>query len=286
MSSATKSRIEFARSVFFILASTFCLLTSVFLSGCSTSQKVSSLNQVIAPLPSTLPRQRPILPTDNESVLSGDLYRYVARTGYNTQYGMPGWTRNNGTRFHEGVDIRPISTVASKYKIRADRADPKTGRVTTRLENVRIPQDKIYAILDGVVAVTSADPSRSGYGKYVIIEHSWSNGTPFTTLYGHLSAIRVRVGQYVSQGTTLGIMGQTARDEASRNYLRANPHMHFEVSRLIDPSSSSFSGKYDPRNLQPYNPIEFLTQYDAISHRVWAAQTLPRAPVLATVMPR
>jgi murein DD-endopeptidase MepM/ murein hydrolase activator NlpD len=268
-------------SGFWVLGSVLCVL----FSGCSTGPRASSLNQVFASFPSASLKQRPILPTDNEGLLNGDNYRYVARTGYNSLYGMPGWSRNGGTRFHEGVDIQPISTVASKYKMSVDRADPATGKVIKRLENVRIPKDKVYAILDGLVVISSPDANRSGYGKYVIIEHAWSDGTTFYTLYGHLSAINIHVGKYVSQGTTIGIMGQTAKDEASRAYLRANPHLHFEVGKLIDSTSTAFSGKFDPRNLQPYPPLEFLTHYDAQSRKQWAAAKAVRTPVIATVGP-
>ena len=269
-----------------ITLSVFCLLYSVFLSGCASSPKASSLNQVFASLPPAGLRQTPILPTDNEQILRGNTALYVVQTGANENYGMPGWSRNKGTRFHEGIDIRPVASVASKYKMKVVRKDPVTGRLTTRLENVRIPKDKVYAVLNGVVVVASTNPARSGYGKYVMIEHAWSDGAPFITLYAHLSAIHVREGQGVSRGTPIGIMGQTARDAMSRDYLRANPHVHFEVGRLIDSDGSAFGSRYDPRNMQPYHPIEFLKRYDSISRREWAARKSPRAPVLATVMPR
>lgn len=265
-----------------ILSSVFCVLSS----GCSTGPRASSLNQVFASLPSAGPRQTPILPTDNEQILRGNTDLYVVKTGVNESYGMPGWSRNKGTRFHEGVDIRPVSSVASKYKMKVVRKDPVTGRLTTRLEHVRIPKDKVYAVLDGVVVVASTNPARSGYGKYVMIEHAWSDGMPFITLYAHLSTIHIREGQSVSRGTAIGVMGQTARDAVSRDYLRANPHVHFEVGRLIDSYGSSFSNKYDPRNLQPYQPIDFLKRYNSISRREWAARKAPRAPMLATVTPR
>jgi murein DD-endopeptidase MepM/ murein hydrolase activator NlpD len=264
--------------------STSCLLllASCFFSGCA-STKVSSLNQKFASFPSVSPKQRPILPTDNDHVLKGDLGRYVAQTGWNQDYGMPGWSRNGGTRFHEGVDITPISTVASKQKIKVSRKSPVTGRVSTHWESVRIPKDQVYSILDGEVVVASTNPARSGYGKYVMIEHQWANGAPFLTLYAHLSTVRVSRGQRVSQGSVIGVMGQTARDSTSRVYLRAHPHCHFEVGRLINPQSSSFGNKYDPRNMQPYNPIEFFERYNAIPRKQWAARKTGEGPFLATV---
>jgi murein DD-endopeptidase MepM/ murein hydrolase activator NlpD len=159
------------------------------------------------------------------------------------------------------------------------------GRLVTRWESVRAPKDKVYAVLDGVVVVASTNPAKSGYGKYVIIEHAWSDGSRFCTLYAHLSSVSVRENQRVSQGTPIGVMGQTARDAASRIYLRANPHMHFEVGRLIH-GDPVYSNRYDPRNLQPYHPIDFFQRYGAISRSEWAAAQRKGSPMLATVGPR
>jgi len=56
-----------------------------------------------------------------------------------------------------------------------------------------------------------------GYGFHVIIDH----GNGYRTLYGHMSRIDVSVGQNVSRGDHLGIMGSTGRS--------TGPHLHFTV---------------------------------------------------------
>jgi len=58
-----------------------------------------------------------------------------------------------------------------------------------------------------------------GYGKYVVVRHE--NG--FQSLYGHLSRIVVRRGQYVQQGQKIGEMGNTGRS--------TGPHLHFALYR-------------------------------------------------------
>lgn len=112
-----------------------------------------------------------------------------------------GWRRHpiNGNRhFHQGMDIR------SKYGlIRAT----KYGKVT-------------FAGWSG------------GYGRAVIIAHPGG----WKSLYGHLSRILVRPGQYVKQGQYLARSGNTGYS--------AGPHLHFELIK-------------DGRHLNPYRYLKF-----------------------------
>ena len=56
-----------------------------------------------------------------------------------------------------------------------------------------------------------------GYGNYTCIQHSAS----LSTCYGHQSAIKVSVGQQVTQGQIIGLVGSTGHS--------TGPHLHFEV---------------------------------------------------------
>lgn len=65
-----------------------------------------------------------------------------------------------------------------------------------------------------------------GYGNCIMIDH----GNGYKTLYGHLSYIGVKEGQYVKQGDNIGQVGSTGNS--------TGPHLHFEVysnGTRIDP---------------------------------------------------
>lgn len=82
----------------------------------------------------------------------------------------------------------------------------------------------IYAATSGTVVFASSD--RSGYGKYIIIDH----GNGIKTLYGHCSALYVKKGDIVSEGEHIAAVGTTG-------YSTGN-HLHFEVrinDRPVDP---------------------------------------------------
>lgn len=96
----------------------------------------------------------------------------------------------NGNRQHEGIDF---------------------------LAKVGIP---VLASRSG--KVIAATQSR-GMGKYVIIKHTGN----LITIYGHLSQIYVRKGNYVRQGEVIGSAGKTG----NANYRDIQPHLHFEIRR-------------------------------------------------------
>ena len=73
---------------------------------------------------------------------------------------------------------------------------------------------RVYAAKAGRVIYAGR---KNGYGKVIGIEHTGD----FTTWYGHLSRIRVKVGETVRQGKIIGLSGNTG--------ISTGPHLHFEI---------------------------------------------------------
>lgn len=85
----------------------------------------------------------------------------------------------------------------------------------------------IYATADGVVTHAGWE---NGYGNMVEITHPYG----IKTRFGHLSAVKVSVGEKVSRGDRIGDMGSTGRSTGT--------HLHYEVR---------IGG-------EPVNPISFI----------------------------
>jgi murein DD-endopeptidase MepM/ murein hydrolase activator NlpD len=84
----------------------------------------------------------------------------------------------------------------------------------------------VRACADGVVVEAETTGHNGGYGSYVKVDH----GGGVISIYGHLSTVRVDVGQVVSVGEVIGAVGMTGNT--------TGPHLHWEVRRggsIVDP---------------------------------------------------
>ena len=125
-----------------------------------------------------------------------------------------------GEQFKNPLSIRYRLT--SKF---GPRIDPISGhkRSHTGIDMACPVGSPISACGAGTVAASSFHQI---YGNYVIIKHS--NG--YQTLYAHMSKIFVQKGQWVSQGTRIGLVGSTGYS--------TGPHLHLSVyknGQLVDP---------------------------------------------------
>jgi murein DD-endopeptidase MepM/ murein hydrolase activator NlpD len=209
------------------------------------------------------------LPTANDALFRGDgpdFYQYIEREfqGEKSQPwegGRYGFVRNPVptsagliyTRFHEGIDIKPLR--------RDGRGDP--------LDDVR-------AIADGKVVHANPVAGYSNYGRYIVIEHLW-NGSPYYSLYGHLSEIAIAAGATVRRGERIARMGHTGE---GLNQARA--HLHLELNLMLNRNFADWHDHYfahDPNHNGIYNGIN-LTGIDIarffIEHDKRPELTVPR----------
>ena len=95
----------------------------------------------------------------------------------------------------------------------------------------------IVAAADGVVSYASA---LSTYGNVIMVTHS-IDGQIWTTVYAHLSGFKVSVGQSVSKGQVIGLMGTTGRS--------TGPHLHFEMH----------TGTWAGARKNAVNPLKYIS---------------------------
>jgi murein DD-endopeptidase MepM/ murein hydrolase activator NlpD len=88
------------------------------------------------------------------------------------------------------------------------------GRMHEGIDITASTGTPIWAAADGTVIWSGW---RGGYGNCVVVDH----GNGLATLYAHASSLLVSVGQRVSQGETVSLVGSTGNS--------SGPHLHFEV---------------------------------------------------------
>ena len=81
----------------------------------------------------------------------------------------------------------------------------------------------IYAAADGSVTSAKTSGWNGGFGNFLKILHS--NGTE--TLYAHASRLLATVGEYVTKGQQIAVMGSTGNSTGC--------HLHFEVHGAKNP---------------------------------------------------
>lgn len=183
------------------------------------------------------------LPTDNDALFSGGgaaFYQYIERNFNGVKStpwegGQYGFVRDPTdtaggvvyTRFHEGIDIRPLH--------RDEHGEPL---------------DEVHAIADGKVAHVNPVASYSNYGKYIVIEHRWT-GSNYYSLYGHLSSIAVHPGDPVRRGQPIAVMGYTGT-----GLNRERAHLHLELNLMLSHDFESWYNAFfrnDPNHNGIYN---------------------------------
>lgn len=92
-----------------------------------------------------------------------------------------------------------------------------TGRMHYGVDFANSIGTPVVSAADGVVSYAAPF---STYGNAIMVTHN-IDGQTYTSLYAHLSAINVSVGQTVSKGQKIGAVGNTGNS--------TGPHLHFEL---------------------------------------------------------
>ena len=124
------------------------------------------------------------------------------------------------------VANKDLTRVASGYGMRIHPIY-KTEKMHTGMDFTAPIGTEIYATGNGVVS--KIEMNGRGYGNNVIIDHGYG----YETLYGHMSKIKVSIGQKINRGDLIGLVGNTGTS--------SGPHLHYEVRK----------------NNNPINPVNF-----------------------------
>jgi hypothetical protein len=122
---------------------------------------------------------------------------------------------------------RPLCPIALAWPLRVPIGSPFGPRGIGFHPGIDLPATPgtpVGAAAPGRVIFAALD--WSGYGNLVEVAH----GGGVVSMYAHLSALSVRVGQSVSTGTRIGRVGSTGES--------TGPHLHFEVrvrGAAVDP---------------------------------------------------
>jgi murein DD-endopeptidase MepM/ murein hydrolase activator NlpD len=113
---------------------------------------------------------------------------------------------------------------------------------------------------DGVVSFAGV---QNGYGNVIFIKHA----NNYETVYAHLSKIKVKKGQKVDQGQTIGLVGTTGWS--------TGPHLHLEVrvnGVQQDPMKISKKGETVPLSADVM-PV-FKLQSEIVKKQLLAAASM------------
>jgi Membrane proteins related to metalloendopeptidases len=186
-----------------------------------------------------------IWPTPNPAFQNGEpIDRFIQPTVSGVpESGLFGCVRNDGHKFHEGLDLFPLKRSKS-----GEAADP------------------VYAVLPGRVVHVNSTAGYSSYGRYIVIQHD-GEVPAFHTLYAHLAKVddAIRPGVRVQTGTILGVMGRSA---AGYSIPKTRAHLHFEIGfRLSDHfqdwydnqkfGSANHHGNWNGMNMVGLNPLDY-----------------------------
>ncbi|MFB5085839.1 peptidoglycan DD-metalloendopeptidase family protein [Psychrobacillus sp. PGGUH221] len=134
------------------------------------------------------------------------------------------WTKPTSGRFTSGYGYR-MHPIYGK------------GKMHYGVDLANSTGTPVVSAADGVVSYASP---LSTYGNLIMVTHS-IDGQIYTSLYAHLSSIKVSVGQEVSKGQLIGGMGATGNVTGT--------HLHFEIHK----------GNWEGMTANSVNPLRYIS---------------------------
>lgn len=101
------------------------------------------------------------------------------------------------------------------------------------------PGSPIHAPLEGIVHILANNTAPQDFGPLVVLRHETDEGTPFFTLYGHLtedSLEGVRLDQKIARGEEFARVGAPATNGGW------TPHLHFQIILDLLEQGADFPG--------------------------------------------
>ncbi len=159
---------------------------------------------------------------DGQRVGTGDVIG-ATFTNRGKRYQAFGYAPNGKVEYFDETG-RPLKKVLMRIPIEFARLSSTFGmRKHPVLGRMRAHKGVDYAARTGTPIMAAGDGKvafvgwKNGFGRTVMIDH----GQGRSTLYGHMSAWgKEKVGQHVSQGSTIGYVGMSG--------LATGPHLHYE----------------------------------------------------------
>mgnify|MGYP000380024533 CR=1 FL=1 len=166
-----------------------------------------------------------------------DMLQATARQRLHFLSAIPNGLPIQGKRINDGFGMRfhPVR----KKKVMHNGMDFKADIGTP-----------VYATADGVVEFAGYN-KRSGFGKLIILQHSFG----FRTYFAHLNNIYVKNGDFIHKGQKIGASGNTG--------ISTGPHLHYEVRRLYQ--------ALDPAPFVAWNITNFDSIFSDVKKVKWAS---------------
>ena len=146
------------------------------------------------------------------------------------------------------------------------------------LDLVGVDSKEIHSTVNGVVEVAgweNASNHAQGFGQYVRIKQSGSEDRYY---YGHLSSIKVKVGQTVKIGDVIGIEGSTGKSTGSHCHYCIRGNSSKKQIRNVNAISGipnqlgTYDDGYRPQAAVPAKPkVNYYPKYNGNTVSIVAA---------------